>query len=94
MSYDATAVLEARVRPIQKKLELTVALETASDNFDRSKGEQIAQNVDGVQSKAKDSEELNYPSGKYFCYFLNFKIIRDCAKIGCCNRWSTIFFQY
>ncbi len=46
------------------QVELTVALETDSSNYDSSKGEQIALNVDGTDARAKaDPDSLLYPSG-------------------------------
>ncbi|CAG0880164.1 unnamed protein product [Darwinula stevensoni] len=50
----------ARVKPKQKRLELTLAVNTESPNYDQSKGEQIAINVDGLD--APPSTAL-YPRG-------------------------------
>nr|XP_019922586.2 DNA-directed RNA polymerase III subunit RPC5 isoform X1 [Crassostrea gigas] len=48
MTYDDIDIQTARVKPVQQKLELECALNTRSDHYARSKGEQIALNVDGA----------------------------------------------
>lgn len=62
MSYDTTTVLESKVRPQQKQVELAMALDSKSTNYDESKGEQIAMNVDGTMG-TREAEELVFPSG-------------------------------
>lgn len=59
MTYDDSAVVKARFRPDNQQVQLEVRLNTQSENYDRSKGEQIALNTDGVG--AGDGAE-----GKYF----------------------------
>ncbi|XP_043085958.1 DNA-directed RNA polymerase III subunit RPC5 [Puntigrus tetrazona] len=51
MSYDNATHLTARIKPKQQKVELEVAMDTMSPNYCRSKGEQIALNVDGTSSE-------------------------------------------
>eukprot|EP00092_Neocalanus_flemingeri_P009108 GFUD01009806.1.p1 GENE.GFUD01009806.1~~GFUD01009806.1.p1 ORF type:complete len:288 (-),score=74.70 GFUD01009806.1:67-930(-) len=48
MPYDNTDVVRARFRPTNQQVELEMRLNTANANYDRSKGEQIALNTDGV----------------------------------------------
>lgn len=59
MTYDDSAVVKARFRPDNQQVQLEVRLNTQSENYDRSKGEQIALNTDGPG--AGDRTE-----GKYF----------------------------
>ena len=47
LPYDDIQHLAARVKPKQHKVELELALNTNSANYARSKGEQVAINVDG-----------------------------------------------
>jgi len=47
MPYDQAEVTRARFRPNNKQVELEIRLNTGTDNYDRSKGEQIKLNVDG-----------------------------------------------
>lgn len=47
MPYDEAEVSRARVKPVNKQVELELRVDTASANYSRSKGEQIALNVDG-----------------------------------------------
>lgn len=49
MTYDDMTYLEARIKPIQQKVELELVLNTRSATYDCSKGEQIALNVDGTR---------------------------------------------
>ncbi|XP_051967986.1 DNA-directed RNA polymerase III subunit RPC5-like [Xyrauchen texanus] len=51
MSYNNVTHLAARIKPKQQKVELEVAMDTMSPNYCRSKGEQIALNVDGTSSE-------------------------------------------
>ncbi|KAM4025700.1 DNA-directed RNA polymerase III subunit RPC5 [Anomaloglossus baeobatrachus] len=48
MNYDGVPHLSARIKPKQQKVELDLAINTMSPNYCRSKGEQIALNVDGT----------------------------------------------
>ena len=67
MSYDTSTVLSSRVRPKQQQVQLSLALDTRTKNYDGSKAEQIALNVDGTKEKRKrdqdDTENNMYPSG-------------------------------
>ena len=47
MSYDTSTVVQSRVRPGNQQVELSLALNADGPNFDVSKGEQMALNVDG-----------------------------------------------
>uniref|UniRef100_A0A3P8W1L5 Polymerase (RNA) III (DNA directed) polypeptide E n=1 Tax=Cynoglossus semilaevis TaxID=244447 RepID=A0A3P8W1L5_CYNSE len=48
MSYDDVNHLSAKIKPKQQRVELEMAMNTTSPNYCRSKGEQIAFNVDGT----------------------------------------------
>ncbi|KAK3559884.1 hypothetical protein QTP86_026184 [Hemibagrus guttatus] len=48
MNYDDFPHLTAKIKPKQQKVEMEVAIDTMSPNYCRSKGEQIALNVDGT----------------------------------------------
>ncbi|KAI1896591.1 hypothetical protein AGOR_G00096350 [Albula goreensis] len=50
MNYDDVTHLSAKIKPKQQKVELEMAIDTMSPNYCRSKGEQIALNVDGTAS--------------------------------------------
>jgi len=50
LPYDKVEVSRARVKPVNKQVELELRMDTASPNYSRSKGEQIALNVDGPPS--------------------------------------------
>ncbi|XP_063961179.1 DNA-directed RNA polymerase III subunit RPC5-like [Lytechinus pictus] len=60
MSYDDFEYTSARIKPKQKKLELELFLDTQSDHYAKSKGEQIALNVDGMNS----TENRSFMSNK------------------------------
>ena len=74
MSYETSNVISSKIRPKQQQVELSVALDTHNPNYDHSKGEQIALNVDGTGEKGRkgrasafgdddDLENRLYPSG-------------------------------
>uniref|UniRef100_A0A3Q1H9G6 DNA-directed RNA polymerase III subunit RPC5 C-terminal domain-containing protein n=1 Tax=Anabas testudineus TaxID=64144 RepID=A0A3Q1H9G6_ANATE len=48
MTYDDVDHLVAKIKPKQQRVELEMAINTMSPNYCRSKGEQIALNVDGT----------------------------------------------
>ncbi|XP_044033798.1 DNA-directed RNA polymerase III subunit RPC5 isoform X2 [Siniperca chuatsi] len=48
MTYDDVNHLAAKIKPKQQRVELEMAINTMSPNYCRSKGEQIALNVDGT----------------------------------------------
>ncbi|XP_061562533.1 DNA-directed RNA polymerase III subunit RPC5 isoform X1 [Phycodurus eques] len=48
MTYDDVNLLAAKIKPKQQRVELQMAMDTKSPNYCRSKGEQIALNVDGT----------------------------------------------
>uniref|UniRef100_A0A3Q1EAP4 Polymerase (RNA) III (DNA directed) polypeptide E n=1 Tax=Acanthochromis polyacanthus TaxID=80966 RepID=A0A3Q1EAP4_9TELE len=48
MTYDDVNHLAAKIKPKQQRVELEMAIDTMSPNYCRSKGEQIALNVDGT----------------------------------------------
>ncbi|KAG8433094.1 hypothetical protein GDO86_017396 [Hymenochirus boettgeri] len=50
MTYDGVPHLSARIKPKQQKVEIEMAINTVSPNYCRSKGEQIALNVDGTST--------------------------------------------
>eukprot|EP00128_Syssomonas_multiformis_P016718 Colp12_sorted_trinity150504_noHs@30953 len=59
--YDTGAAeLKARIKPIQQKIELEIPLDTASENYDREKGEQFAAAADpeGVAPGAYNEKKL------------------------------------
>ena len=60
MPYDEVNHLSARMKPKQLKVEMELAMNTNCDNYDTSKGEQIAINVDGADCGA----DAYYKSGK------------------------------
>ena len=56
--------MDAKFKPQQQKVELTLGLNTHCSNYDASKGEQIALNVDGTSSRKNNDEELTFAMGK------------------------------
>ena len=52
MTYDGAHVMRARFRPVNQQAQLELAINTKSDNYDESKGEQIALNTDGAAAGA------------------------------------------
>uniref|UniRef100_A0A673BT46 DNA-directed RNA polymerase III subunit RPC5 C-terminal domain-containing protein n=1 Tax=Sphaeramia orbicularis TaxID=375764 RepID=A0A673BT46_9TELE len=48
MTYDDVTHLTAKIKPKQQRVELEMAIDAMSPNYCRSKGEQIALNVDGT----------------------------------------------
>lgn len=59
--YDDVAHLAARIKPKQQKVELEVSVNIHSPNYSKSKGEQIALNVDGT-SLSSSAQPKTYSS--------------------------------
>ena len=59
-TYDDVEHLSVKMKPKQQKVEMELAMNTVCDNYSRSKGEQIAINVDG---KNPNPSEQFYASG-------------------------------
>ena len=64
MPYDDICHLSARIKPEQAKVELELSVNTDSVNYAKSKGEQIALNVDGTCSSVDDGAQRFYNSDK------------------------------
>ncbi|KAJ8283948.1 hypothetical protein COCON_G00027980 [Conger conger] len=58
MTYDDVTHLSAKIKPKQQKVELEMAINTMSPNYCRSKGEQIALNVDGTASEDSNTYSM------------------------------------
>nr|ACO15732.1 DNA-directed RNA polymerase III subunit RPC5 [Caligus clemensi] len=58
--YASNSIFAARIKPVQGRVELSVSLDTSSEDYDQSKGEQIALNVDGFSSAPS---EKDFPNG-------------------------------
>ncbi|XP_022084969.1 DNA-directed RNA polymerase III subunit RPC5-like [Acanthaster planci] len=62
MPYDDFEHLSAKIKPKQNMVELELGLETQNSNYDKSRGEQIAINVDGanpIGSKTFQSDVMD-----------------------------------
>jgi hypothetical protein len=66
LPYDPTsaAVIDSRFKPGQEQVEMTLGLNTSCSNFDQSKAEQIALNVDGSHDNLKPDDEVTFPRGQ------------------------------
>ena len=84
MAYDSTSVLESKVRPKQKQVELSLSLDTLTDKFDDSKAQQIALNVDGSDSRSnKDHDSLTFPSG-----MMDKQVLTSTKSVGDTSRYA------
>ncbi|MBN3277763.1 RPC5 polymerase, partial [Polyodon spathula] len=55
MTYDDVTHLSAKIKPKQQKVEVEMAIDSMSPNYCRSKGEQIALNVDGTTTEESNT---------------------------------------
>lgn len=87
MPYNSSSVVSAKFKPTQKQIEMELALDTSSKNFNRSKAEQIAVNIDGKSSKklaVEDNEaEIKYPSG-----MMDRQILTSSKALDNSNRYA------
>ncbi|XP_014448157.1 DNA-directed RNA polymerase III subunit RPC5 isoform X2 [Tupaia chinensis] len=67
MTYDDIPHLSAKIKPKQQKVELEMAIDTLSPNYCRSKGEQIALNVDGACADETSTYSSKLMDKQTFC---------------------------
>ncbi|XP_007516625.1 DNA-directed RNA polymerase III subunit RPC5 [Erinaceus europaeus] len=67
MTYDDIPHLSAKIKPKQQKVELEMAIDTLNPNYCRSKGEQIALNVDGTCSDETSTYSSKLMDKQTFC---------------------------
>lgn len=61
-TYDESTILKTKIRPRSGQIEMELGLRTRGPTYDKSKGEQIALNVDGAFRDKRDSEDNFYKS--------------------------------
>ncbi|MBZ3870752.1 DNA-directed RNA polymerase III subunit RPC5 [Sciurus carolinensis] len=67
MTYDDSPHLSAKIKPKQQKVELEMAIDTLNPNYCRSKGEQIALNVDGACADETSTYSSKLMDKQTFC---------------------------
>ncbi|XP_025032052.1 DNA-directed RNA polymerase III subunit RPC5 [Python bivittatus] len=67
MTYDDVTHLSAKIKPKQQKVELEMAIDTSNSNYCRSKGEQIALNVDGTCTDETSTYSSKLMDKQTFC---------------------------
>uniref|UniRef100_A0A8D0E4D8 RNA polymerase III subunit E n=1 Tax=Salvator merianae TaxID=96440 RepID=A0A8D0E4D8_SALMN len=67
MTYDDVTHLSAKIKPKQQKVELEMAIDTLNPNYCRSKGEQIALNVDGTCPDETNTYSSRMMDKQTFC---------------------------
>ncbi|NXJ90452.1 RPC5 polymerase, partial [Corythaixoides concolor] len=67
MTYDDVTHLSAKIKPKQQKVELEMAIDTLNPNYCRSKGEQIALNVDGTCTDETSTYSSKLMDKQTFC---------------------------
>ncbi|XP_012382412.1 DNA-directed RNA polymerase III subunit RPC5 isoform X2 [Dasypus novemcinctus] len=67
MPYDDIPHLSAKIKPKQQKVELEMAIDTLNPNYCRSKGEQIALNVDGACADESSTYSSKLMDKQTFC---------------------------
>ncbi|XP_010187741.1 PREDICTED: DNA-directed RNA polymerase III subunit RPC5 isoform X4 [Mesitornis unicolor] len=67
MTYDGVTHLSAKIKPKQQKVELEMAIDTLNPNYCRSKGEQIALNVDGTCTDETSTYSSKLMDKQTFC---------------------------
>uniref|UniRef100_A0A8C6Y1B9 RNA polymerase III subunit E n=1 Tax=Naja naja TaxID=35670 RepID=A0A8C6Y1B9_NAJNA len=67
MTYNEVTHLAAKIKPKQQKVELEMAIDTSNSNYCRSKGEQIALNVDGTCMDETNTYSSKLMDKQTFC---------------------------
>lgn len=69
-TFEKARVMNSRIKPNHQEVRIEFALDTSSENYDYSKGEQIAINTDGATASLK-------------CFYLSFLICARTLKMLC-----------
>ncbi|XP_033749555.1 LOW QUALITY PROTEIN: DNA-directed RNA polymerase III subunit RPC5-like [Pecten maximus] len=78
MTYDEAPHINTKIKPDQKKVEIELGLNTRGDNYARSKGEQIAINVDGNVD----------PSGHYNSGMMDKQVLSSVTSSETASRYA------
>ncbi|XP_073399085.1 DNA-directed RNA polymerase III subunit RPC5 [Dendrobates tinctorius] len=84
MNYDGVPHLSARIKPKQQKVEIDMAINTVSPNYCRSKGEQIALNVDGT---------CNDETSTYSSKLMDKQTFSSIQAAGSTSRYAVGFYR-
>ncbi|XP_073503693.1 DNA-directed RNA polymerase III subunit RPC5 [Phyllobates terribilis] len=84
MNYDGVPHLSARIKPKQQKVEIDMAINTMSPNYCRSKGEQIALNVDGT---------CNDETSTYSSKLMDKQTFSSIQAAGSTSRYAVGFYR-
>lgn len=80
-NYDESTILKTKIRPRSGQIEMELGLHTRGATYDKSKGEQIALNVDGAFRDKRDSEDNFYKSNVMDKLVLtSTKALSDCSR--------------
>ncbi|XP_037074627.1 DNA-directed RNA polymerase III subunit RPC5-like [Pollicipes pollicipes] len=82
MTYDHAHFLEAKLKPEQHQLKLSLEINTASASYETSKGEQIALNVDGTRL-TRDHNDLFYGGSVMDRQTLSSTLVTPCSRRYC-----------
>lgn len=83
MPYDNVEVTEAKLRPQGQQLKLKLRLNTSNTNYDNSKGEQFALNVDGADNTNKLPDEKTFPSG-----IMDHQVLTSSRAVSSSDRYA------
>lgn len=84
MTYDGVPHLSARIKPKQQKVEMDMAINAMSPNYCRSKGEQIALNVDGTS---------NDETSTYSSKLMDKQTFSSIQAASNSNRYAAAFYR-
>lgn len=85
IGYDSANVIQSCIKPIHQEVKLELELDTSNPNYDTSKGEQIALNVDGMSKAPLKQDNRKQEDPKYFQGTMMDKQILQSTRavIGC-----------
>lgn len=85
--YDNATFLKTSIKPENQEARIEVALDTDNVNYDQSKGEQIAMNVDGA-SKPEDEVEKAFDS-----QIMDKTVLHSTRALPDCSNYAIGVFQ-
>ncbi|XP_024940952.1 DNA-directed RNA polymerase III subunit RPC5 isoform X2 [Cephus cinctus] len=86
--YDNAVILKSSIKPENQEVCLEVAVDTHSANYDHSKGEQIAINVDGSSRHGTEDEEKLFDST-----LMDKTVLESSRALPDCSNYAVGVFQ-
>ncbi|XP_047108579.1 DNA-directed RNA polymerase III subunit RPC5 [Schistocerca piceifrons] len=89
IGYDGANVIQSCIKPIHQEVKLELELDTSNPNYDTSKGEQIALNVDGMSKAPLKHDNRKQEDPKYFQgTMMDKQVLQSTRAVVGCSQYA------